>query len=711
MSLSINQSPPPDAGPALRGVVNTTSQTFGGLKSFGIGGIDFADGSGLSISASGHAVLRYNNSTHQLEVSVNAGSFSALGAFSGSVASWQVPYASCANTFSGTNNLTYASNIFQVIGDWNPTAHTSALTSKALGSSSYGASMLLDASPLASGQKFTIASTGAAAGIGAGYFAIYNETAAAYNFVIDSSGNISSGSATGGSMGTAGLPWANGYFTTNTTTTTIATTVKAPASTGLTLNANNTSNSGKLTISDVSGAGPALYFGPVTNNDYIYTSAAGTFQFKPANTNSISINSTGIFPGGDLTYKSGLSSARWTEVWSRRYAGVEQTIAAASSITISTTLGDSVRITLGSTAITSVTGAAGYAGEFLTVQIIQDGTGGRSISGWATGTNGFVFRYPYTPSTAANARDVLTFIWDTVSSSWQEIGRDVAVGSISGAVASGTVPVSTGSYTLGATNATYAAPSGYPQLTISGDATPVSVPVGPFIVKATGANNNGGACLTFDASSVGGGIYDFFSTGSAAGIGAGHFSFLSSLYGGYVFDIDPSGNVTPGNANVNQTLGSSAKPWNALYVTGDTDGSAKGPFYGKSKSGSTIGVSMTLDATSDPSGASYSFISTGSGAGVGGGHFSVFKTGTGYVFDIDPTGTVTPGNSSVSGSLGSTANPWNNLYMYGGTLSNTATGNTLTISSAYNGTAQAGMVFALPNNPATNRLQGSFRWT
>ena len=69
--------------------------------------------------------------------------------------------------------------------------------------------------------------------------------------------------------------------------------------------------------------------------------------------------------------------------------GVEQTVAAAATITLDPSNGETIRVTLSATAITTVNGVAGYPGEVLRVEIIQDATGGRSISGWASGTNGF----------------------------------------------------------------------------------------------------------------------------------------------------------------------------------------------------------------------------------------------------------------------------------------------------------------------------------
>lgn len=44
-----------------------------------VNGVDFPDGNSLGLSASGHGVIRYNNSSHQFEASVNGGAYAALG--------------------------------------------------------------------------------------------------------------------------------------------------------------------------------------------------------------------------------------------------------------------------------------------------------------------------------------------------------------------------------------------------------------------------------------------------------------------------------------------------------------------------------------------------------------------------------------------------------------------------------------------------------
>jgi hypothetical protein len=149
------------------------------------------------------------------------------------------------------------------------------------------------------------------------------------------------------------------------------------------------------------------------NDNFMYLRAAGSALVK--------VGGAAMVPMSDLACTLGGSSARWTELWARRYAGVEQTIAAASSITVNPASGEYVRITLGATAITTVNAGSGYAGEIMTTAIIQDGTGSRSISGWSAS---FVFAGgSYTPTATANKRDLLTWRWDATASKWYEQSR------------------------------------------------------------------------------------------------------------------------------------------------------------------------------------------------------------------------------------------------------------------------------------------------
>jgi hypothetical protein len=164
----------------------------------------------------------------------------------------------------------------------------------------------------------------------------------------------------------------------------------------------------------------------LVSGDYGFAVAAGLPQVWIAGAGYWQFYTSYFIPVSDFGGSVGLSNFRVTEVWSRRYAGVEQTIAAAATITLNPASGETIRITLSATAITTINGSAGYPGEVMRVEVIQDGTGSRSISGWSTGTNGFKLAGgAYTVTATANKRDVLTFLWDNTDAKWVEQSRSM----------------------------------------------------------------------------------------------------------------------------------------------------------------------------------------------------------------------------------------------------------------------------------------------
>ena len=71
--------------------------------------------------------------------------------------------------------------------------------------------------------------------------------------------------------------------------------------------------------------------------------------------------------------------------------------------------------------VTSVTFANGVPGVPLTIIFVQDGTGSRTVAGWA-GTIKLAGG-AYTATTTASQRDALTFVWD--GTNWWEIARSM----------------------------------------------------------------------------------------------------------------------------------------------------------------------------------------------------------------------------------------------------------------------------------------------
>lgn len=93
-----------------------------------------------------------------------------------------------------------------------------------------------------------------------------------------------------------------------------------------------------------------------------------------------------------------------------------QSIAAASSITINPNIGSVIRVNLSATAITSLTISAGSDGQMLWVEVVEDGTGTRTIP--TTWTNVAFPGGTYTASTGANKHDMVTLIYNTTFAKW-----------------------------------------------------------------------------------------------------------------------------------------------------------------------------------------------------------------------------------------------------------------------------------------------------
>jgi hypothetical protein len=179
-------------------------------------------------------------------------------------------------------------------------------------------------------------------------------------------------------------------------------------------------NGSWLQFKGATATGPSI----VNSQNDGLTTLNGGGQLQTGGVAKLSWTATTFNPTTDVSVAVGDSSHRYSEIWSRQHAGVEQTIAAAASITLNPASGETIRVTLSATAITTINGSAGKPGEIIRVVVIQDATGGRSISGWSTGANGFKLAGgSFTVSAGANAIDVLSFAWDNTTSKWVEIGR------------------------------------------------------------------------------------------------------------------------------------------------------------------------------------------------------------------------------------------------------------------------------------------------
>jgi hypothetical protein len=117
----------------------------------------------------------------------------------------------------------------------------------------------------------------------------------------------------------------------------------------------------------------------------------------------------------------GSAATPWPETYSKRYSTPVQAIAAATNLTIGSTNGELIRLSLSATAISTLTVNAGISGERLTVEVIQDATGSRTIP--TTWTNVTFAGGTYTATTTASKRDILTFVYDGTSAKWFEMSR------------------------------------------------------------------------------------------------------------------------------------------------------------------------------------------------------------------------------------------------------------------------------------------------
>lgn len=442
MSLNPNPGPPFNVAAILAGINSWTgTNTFAGISIASGSGIDYADASSLAVSASGHGRLRYNNTTGVFEQSLNGGAWSTLGGgtFTGSIASTQIAVGSGTNAIGGSTGLTWdaVNGVITAIG-------TTGNYGSVIGGT--GGIYISDSSFGGSGMSAT--------------------TTQARLFNTYKGSSISLGPTTGVIDVTGQFSISDGIKLVTSSTTAIAG--------GLRYNGTN------LQGSDNGSTWTNLLGGGASTGNYVFSgntvdlSASGTMTIGGTNTTAVKIPGTlvatgaitvqdgttgftsllldgssstlkyggfsliiwgsGIYVKGGAPFYTefdmtagqtlGRPTNRWAETWSGRYAGAEQTIAAAASITLDPASGESIRINLGATGITTVNGAAGYPGESIKVKIVQDATGSRTIAGWASGTNGFKFTGgTFITGSAANNIDILTFVWDVTLSMWVESGR------------------------------------------------------------------------------------------------------------------------------------------------------------------------------------------------------------------------------------------------------------------------------------------------
>lgn len=154
------------------------------------------------------------------------------------------------------------------------------------------------------------------------------------------------------------------------------------------------------------------------NNSGLWCSA-GNVILQVNGTARTYLDSTGAFRSFNGTETIGSASSYWAGVYSKRYINNLQSVAAAGTLSIDPSAGGYIRIALSSTAITSLTIQAGVTdGEQITVEVVQDATGSRTIP--TTWTNVAFAGGTYTATTTANKHDCISLIYNSTLAKWVE---------------------------------------------------------------------------------------------------------------------------------------------------------------------------------------------------------------------------------------------------------------------------------------------------
>lgn len=176
---------------------------------------------------------------------------------------------------------------------------------------------------------------------------------------------------------------------------------------------------------EVTAVGAAKYYGagnPAYPNVIIDPSTAGGTSYGGLEWGRGNAAPDTRFSRGANGIPCWISNAPWLK------SIVTQTLAAAGPVTITAKSGDVQQVTLQANA-TAVTLASpvletGYAQQ-IELSVIQDGTGGRT---WVAPAN-VAWSGGAAPAltTTANARDIFTLRYDTVTSKWVEVSRSLGV--------------------------------------------------------------------------------------------------------------------------------------------------------------------------------------------------------------------------------------------------------------------------------------------
>lgn len=199
-----------------------------------------------------------------------------------------------------------------------------------------------------------------------------------------------SGDATGSGATSIALTLANSGVTAGTYTK-VTVDAKGRVTTGTTLaSADLPTYTGTLTSSQVTTALGYTPYNATNPNSYITSSALSSYLPLSGGTLTAALNGTNISANSFITTR--------------------QTLTDGATITWNVSNGGNAIVTLGGTGRT-LTITNPVVGATYLIQVFQDGTGGRTITTWPTGTLWIGGTAPTLTSTA-NARDVITFYYD-----------------------------------------------------------------------------------------------------------------------------------------------------------------------------------------------------------------------------------------------------------------------------------------------------------
>lgn len=174
---------------------------------------------------------------------------------------------------------------------------------------------------------------------------------------------------------------------------------------------------------DNSGGGTSMMCGSADSPAVGFCGSLSSHPFvlRYANSNTVAMESASFYSYGDLAVDLGTSTNRWKSVAADvHYSRMDTSVSATATPAFSSTGGEVKRFTL-TTNITSWTLASGQPGQILTLELIQDATGSRTLAG--TPANVLFAGGTPTLTTTASKRDVFTFRYDSTDSKWVEIGR------------------------------------------------------------------------------------------------------------------------------------------------------------------------------------------------------------------------------------------------------------------------------------------------